>query len=133
MSRTEAEKEGGGSVKGLVLHLAHKDLFGWCLSNTLCLHSTHTHRHTLAQIPAEPALHAQAEFTPPLLLLQCSGSTLFCNAVMQSHQLFIKDFCSWSVADRQTWNSTGTFETFFLQTSVYSNKIIQSLTFENIL
>lgn len=34
---------------------------------------------------------------PPLLLIQCSNSTLFCNTVTQSHQLFIKDFCTCSV------------------------------------
>ena len=34
---------------------------------------------------------------PPLPLIQCSNSTLFCNIVTQSHQLFIKDFCTWLV------------------------------------
>lgn len=34
---------------------------------------------------------------PPLPLIQCSNSTLFCNTVTQSHQLFTKDFCTCSV------------------------------------
>lgn len=61
----------------------------------------HTHSHTLPQTPAERAVHTQAEFTPLLPLIQCSSSTLFSNTVTQSHHLFIKDFCSWSVIDRQ--------------------------------
>lgn len=43
---------------------------------------------------------------PPLALIQCSNSRLFCNAVTQSHQLFIKEFCTCSVImgliDRKT-------------------------------
>lgn len=61
----------------------------------------HTQSHIAPDTSRACSTHTHAEFTPLLPLIQCSSSTLFRNAVTQSHQLFIKDFCSWSVIDRQ--------------------------------
>lgn len=116
----ESQKEGGGGRKcegAGAARLTRTYLDG--VYPTLSSFDTHTHTHTVTLWPRYQ--HTQAEFTPLLLLLWCSGSTLFCNAVMQSHQLFIKDFCSWSVTDRQTWKSTGTFDQSF-SVSVRSQK-----------
>lgn len=58
----------------------------------------HTQSHTLPQILAERAIYTHKLCShPPLPLIQCSNPMLFCNTVTQSHQLFIKGFCTCSV------------------------------------
>lgn len=86
------------SVKDLAPHCLHEE------SVVLCLSDTHTVyvfiQHTVAHCPR---YQQSVQYTrklcshPPLPMIQCSNSTLFCNTVTQSHQLFIKEFCTSSV------------------------------------
>lgn len=76
-------ENGPGGVSLSDIH-KHKHTVSHIAPDTSGVCSTHTHTHELCS-------------HPPLPLIQCSNSTLFCNTVTQSHQLFIADFCTCSV------------------------------------
>lgn len=73
---------------------------GWVVfiqhTPTPSLFDTHRVTHCPRYQPSVQYTHKLCSH-PPLPLIQCSNSTLFCNTVTQSHQLFIKDFCTCSV------------------------------------
>lgn len=64
----------------------------------LHLYPSHTESHIAPDTSRVCCIHKHKLCShPPLPLIQCSNSALFCNTVTQSHQLFIKDFCTCSV------------------------------------
>lgn len=98
MQRRESGRRRGGGAWRTRHCGAFSQRTGRVASLSLTYTNTNTQCHTLPQIPVECAAHTHKLCShPPLPLIQCSNSTLFCNTVTQSHQLFIADFCTCSV------------------------------------
>lgn len=97
---TKRVRTAGGGAWRTRHYGAFSQRTGRVASLSLTYTNTNTQCHTLPQIPVECAAHTHTHKLcshPPLPLIQCSNSTLFCNTVTQSHQLFIADFCTCSV------------------------------------
>lgn len=106
-SSSRHTRRGQGVWRTWRLHFLHMEsIVLWCAVwdawRTPSLSDTHIVAHCPRYQPSVQYTHKLCSH-PPLPLIQCSNSTPFCNTVTQSHQLFIKDFCTSSVVGLIDW------------------------------